>query len=55
MTVTQDAAGNASAIVRSLQARIVSSFESAIGAGVRDVALLDFPNHSNVGDSAIAR
>lgn len=40
-------------LVRSLQARISSSLLAAIGAGVRDIALLDFPNHANVGDSAI--
>lgn len=40
-------------LVRSLQARISSSLLAAIGAGVRDIALLDFPHHANVGDSAI--
>lgn len=53
MKAIQGHASEAQSLVQSLQARIMSSLRPAIGADVRDVALLDFPNHSNVGDSAI--
>ena len=40
-------------LVRSLQTCINTSLMRAIGPDVKDVALLDFPHHANVGDSAI--
>lgn len=40
-------------LMLSLQARISSSLMRAIGRDVKNVALLDFPHHANVGDSAI--
>lgn len=40
-------------LVLSLQTRINTSLMRAIGRDVKDVALLDFPHHANVGDSAI--
>jgi exopolysaccharide biosynthesis predicted pyruvyltransferase EpsI len=39
-------------LLRSLREQINRALEPLL-AGIEDVALLDFPNHSNVGDSAI--
>lgn len=53
MTANHDFATRPDDLIRSLQSRITNSLLAAIGTGTRDVALLDFPNYSNVGDSAI--
>ena len=53
MTLMPDAALALELLVGSLQARIHAVTMRAIGSGAGRVALLDFPNHPNVGDSAI--
>ncbi len=51
LTATWDPAA-AAGVVETLRARLVDQFRSIVTPGVR-VALLDFPEYGNVGDSAI--
>jgi exopolysaccharide biosynthesis predicted pyruvyltransferase EpsI len=47
------APGDTAALVRELRARLLAAVRSALGGAGGPVALLDFPNHTNVGDQAI--